>query len=262
MSFNLLNIRRSPKDERDWKASAFLPQGQDLPEYLDLRNDLQPVRDQGTQGSCVAMSASCMKEWQEKKDTKFDGYLSPQFIYNLREDVNSPGMYPRDLMRILTKHGVCPEDDYPYGSTETITDSVFKKASNFRIKGYAQVEDIETLKTALATNGVCIIAVPVYNYGSRIWSKDRGDTDLLGGHAMAVVGYNSEGFLIRNSWGFYWESDGYTIFPYEDWDWGVWEAWTTIDEKSVKELPKRSWWRKIIDAMKYILGESWPSLDY
>ena len=88
------------------------------PKKLDLRKDLQDIRNRGNSGTCVAQSATCMKEWQEKKDVNLSAHLSPQFIYNLRSNKNE-GMYGRDLMRILSKIGVCLELDYNYGKKES-----------------------------------------------------------------------------------------------------------------------------------------------
>ena len=59
-----------------------------LPNIVDYRNELQPVRNQGNQGTCYAQSAACMKEWQEKKDYNLNEYLSPQFFYNNRDYMN------------------------------------------------------------------------------------------------------------------------------------------------------------------------------
>ncbi len=37
------------------------------------------------------------------------------------------------------------------------------------------------------------------------------------GHAVAIVGYTREGFIIQNSWGPSWGHKGFAILPYEDW---------------------------------------------
>ena len=79
----ITNLERSPVDERDWKAEAIY-NNVALPGSLDMRKDLQKIRDQGNQGTCAAQSGACMKEWQEKLDYSFDEYMSPQFIYNNR----------------------------------------------------------------------------------------------------------------------------------------------------------------------------------
>lgn len=43
--------------------------------------------------------------------------------------------------------------------------------------------------------------------------KGRAD----GGHAVAVVGYTRDGFVIQNSWGESWGNGGFALLPYEDW---------------------------------------------
>jgi len=225
-----LNVRESPFDPRDWKAKAIFKEII-LPEIVDYRDHLFPVRDQGNQGSCAAMAGAAMKEWQEVIDYKLNEYMSPQFIYNNREDITEEGMYMRDLMEILKEKGDCIERMFPYGSNGKPSIEVFMNASLFKISNYAAVNTIEEFKTALFLNGPCIIAIPVYNYTERMWFKRESDS-FLGGHALCVVGYNKEGFIIRNSWSEEWGQKGYCIMSYEDF--GLqYEVWTCIDAKSV-----------------------------
>lgn len=229
-----LNAIKSPVDNRDWKYFDFI-KAYNFPEALDYRNLMFNVRDQGSQGSCVAMSGAAMKDYQEIIDSGLAEYMSPQFIYNNREDINEEGMYMRDLMKILSNLGDCRESLWPYGKLAKPDETAYKDAIQFKIKGYAQVNSIEDLKQALYENGPCVFAVPVYNYGNRMWKQRSGDY-FLGGHAMTFVGYNSEGFIVRNSWGSDWNDDGFTIFPYEDWEL-QWEVWSTVDADSNDPTP-------------------------
>jgi len=247
-----LNLEKSPTDNRDYIAESIFPAKGETPDALDLRKDLQPIRDQGSQGTCAAQTSACMKEWQEKKDVDFDEHMSPQFIYNNRENQTDEGMYSRDVMRILHKIGSCPEKEYPYETDAPITESLEEIAKKYTIKGYASVGTIDALKKALIKSGPCYIAVPVYNYGMRMWKPEQGDR-MQGGHAMCIVGYTKKGFIIRNSWSDDWGENGYTIFPYEDW--GLqWEVWTTIDEESPKPLPpvpiRKSFWGWLVSLLK------------
>lgn len=178
-----LNLKPSPIDDRDYLAESIFVESSDLDEECDLRSDLQPVRDQGNFGTCASMTASCMKEWQEKKDVDFNGYMSPQFIYNNRENQDSDGMYSRDVMKILNKIGSVTEEDYPYENNSPISDSLKEKAKKYTIKGYAQIKTIEGLKKALVINGPCYIAFPVFNFGRRFWKPEQGDVNQ-GGHAL------------------------------------------------------------------------------
>jgi len=237
----------SPLDEKDWIAeSIYLMRRKrdgeiDLPKELDLRKDLQPIRSQGGQGTCSAQTASCMKEWQEKKNINLNEYFSPQFIYNLRENYPNSGMYGRNTMQILQKIGCCREIHYPYETDKdknTVSDKAKEYASNYKIKSYAQVKTIDGLKMALYKNGPCYISFPTYNNTTTFWKPENNSQKMNGGHAVTVVGYNKEGFIIRNSWGMKWNNNGYTIYPYTQFG-SHWEIWTTIDDESNKDVPNR-----------------------
>jgi C1A family cysteine protease len=239
-----LNSLQSPQDMRDFQAESIFPSDLSLPETYDPRKELLPIRDQGIQGSCVAESVSCMKEMQEKKNVGFNDYMSPQFIYNNRANKDAPGMYPRDSMSILYKKGIVAEEDYPYGkieSPEQISQDILNKAANYKIIGYAYVNTIQTLKAAIYRNGACAFCVPVYHDGVNMWKPIKQGDFVIGQHAMTVCGWNKEGFIIRNSWGQNWNTDGYTVFPYSDWGMQA-EVWTVIDNDSSKPDPRYSKW--------------------
>jgi hypothetical protein len=231
-----LNVKRSPIDKRDWKAAAIYPRIT-LPKIVDYRPQMQPVRDQGQQGSCLAMAGEGMKEYQERMDVGLNEYMSPQFLYNLREDPSTDGMFGRDLMEILKEKGICTEAMFRYGTMGLPPMEALMNASLYKIANYALVNTIDELKTALYLNGPCVICVPVYNYGPRMWKQMPGDI-FLGGHGMCLAGYNDDLkiFNDRNSWGPDWGDRGYTEFPFEDF--GLqWELWSSIDVKSNPPIP-------------------------
>ena len=234
----VVNITKSPNDSRDILYSNT---NKSIPETVDLRNDLLPVRNQGAQGSCFAFASSCMKEYQEKKDYGFNEYLSPQFFYDNRANKydsienNDEGMYGRNVMKILQKKGICTEKEYPYGKPSTIEkipSEIFLSAKKHTIKSYAKIYEIDSLKNSLFENGPCLITFPVYNYSSELWKKSTPEETLKGGHAMTVVGYTNDSFIIRNSWGNNWGFDGYCYYKFTDWN-THWEIWTTIDNKTI-----------------------------
>ena len=162
----ILNVAKSPNDERDF----IFQKETNFPLTLDLRSDLFPVRDQGTQGSCYAVSSACMKEYQEKKDYGLNELLSPQFFYDNRynlydEDAtNNEGMFGRDVMRILKTIGICTEKEYPYGRSlnrNDIPEELYLSAKKHVIKKYARIFTIYSLKKSLYENGPCLITFPV-----------------------------------------------------------------------------------------------------
>lgn len=230
----ITSLTPSPPDKRDFIYEFIGTYGAELPTTLDMRSELLAVRDQGNNGACVAFTASAIKEVQERRDTGFDEYMSPLFIYEHRENTKTEGMYPRDLMRILTKIGSVPETAMPYNKPARFTTKLRRSAYNYRIKGYASITTIDALKSSLVKHGPALLGIPVYNYGASLWKKGTSDV-FRGGHAVAIVGWNETGFIIRNSWGPTWNGDGHTIFPFTDW--GLqWEVWSTIDADSVSVI--------------------------
>jgi C1A family cysteine protease len=228
---NLCLAKKSPVDARDWVLESILNYKGELPTICDLRPYLQPVRNQGNYGTCAAMTAACIKEYQEKKDINISSYFSPGFIYLNRQDKTSEGMYPRDVMRILSKLGSCEEKFLPYNkfnNKNKITKNCLTNALKYKIKGYSTISTIDGLKKALYLYGPCLIAFPVYNFTMKMWKQNKFDI-LQGGHAMTVVGYNKTSFIIRNSWGTSWGDNGYTYYDFTEFG-AHWEIWTLVDE--------------------------------
>jgi C1A family cysteine protease len=227
-------LQKSPVDPRDFMLEAIYPDAVLLPDIWDLRPEMQSIRDQGNQGTCSAQTAAAMKEWQEKIDVGFNGYMSPQFVYNLRTG-GEEGMTPKDTMEILYKIGIVPESYYPYETRKKIAEKDLKYAEPYRILGYAQINTIDALKKALYANGPCYIAFPVYNSDKmEFWKQESTTQEMQGGHAVTCVGFLKDCFIIRNSWSTAWGDSGYTYFKFADW--GMqWEAWTTLDADSNPE---------------------------
>lgn len=231
-------MRPSPKDDRDYIVERLFVNNRSIighlhPDNLDLRPYLPEPRNQGSRGTCAAFTAACIKEYHERKDVNYKNYMSPNSIYFYRENKDSEGMYARNVMQILQKIGICPENYFPYTKTEpdVIPEMAQLVMKNFTIRHYAQVETIEGAKEAIHRYGPLLICVPVYDNFPTIWKPKNSGDEMKGGHAMAIVGYNSEGFIIRNSWGCKWNGDGHVIFPYSDWG-AQWEIWSSVDEES------------------------------
>lgn len=257
----MYNIVPSPRDDRDWNSEAIFDTSSKLPKVFDMRKKLNPPKNQGYQGTCAAHVAACMKEWQERKDVGFRGEMSAQFVYNNRQNQLTTGMYGRDVMNILRNIGCCTEETYPYETIENSTEiskAVYDEAANYKIKSYARVNTIESLKRALIVNGPCYISFPVYNYSNYMWRQHKGEKKL-GGHAMTVVGYDKKGFLIRNSWGIFWDMDGYCHYPYSDWG-CHYEIWTTIDDASYKPPAKKGIFSKLC-SVSFKSGKKVPKKE-
>ena len=63
------------------------------------------------------------------------------------------------------------------------------------------------------------------------------------GHAFAIVGYTSKGFVVRNSWGPTWGRGGFGILTYSDWRPNAMDAWVVqlgVVTKEHEEVAKAS----------------------
>lgn len=228
---------KSPDDPNDYIFER-LAKGHDgyyvssVPEIYDLRQFVDSARDQRLRGTCAAFTASAIKEIQEKKNGLNSEVMSPEFIYYHRENKPAQGMYGRNVFQILQRIGSVPESTYPYRDDElapTPSFGHYKLAASKKISNFARVTTVPGLKRALLELGPCYMQLPLFSSRPHFW-RAAPDDAAGGGHAVTVVGYNAEGFILMNSWGATWNVDGCVVMPYDDW--GVlWECWVAVDEK-------------------------------
>jgi hypothetical protein len=180
-----------------------------LPEAYNCINNIPDVINQGSLSICVPCSLSAYLNWKIniKNGKKDDNNVFLNEIYESRTN-KGEGMSFKDALKFLRKTGV---------STNNGTQKILM---------YAMIKDIVSLKKALIMNGPCVGALPVYSWDCDFWVKKRGYR-LDGYHAISIVGFNEDGFIIRNSWGKEFCSDGYTLIEYENFK-DLLEVWTII----------------------------------
>lgn len=252
---NIFPIVPSPDDPRDF-VYEHIAQGRTRaltapPKTLDLRQFLNYPRQQGNRGTCASFASACIKEYHERLDVDYRGYMSPDSVYFYRQNKPDAGMFLRDAMAILQTRGIAPENDMPYEPIRepaSVPAVAVQHALNYKIASYAAITTIDGLKEALTLHGPCIIAFPVYDARPCFWKVDK-DPTRKGGHAVAVVGYNDKGFIIRNSWGMTWNGDGCVIYPYSEWG-SHWEVWSAVDEESLHIVPQET----LVDKVKKALS--------
>ena len=181
-----------------------------LPAKYSYRQYLPKILDQGSRPICVPCSVSTYLNWRENlsNGSKSNNGIDYEEIYSSKE-VEAEGMTFKEAFTYLRHHGVS------------------SKKGNLMIKEYAMVRSLLQLKYALLMNGPCFGALPVYSDRPDFWNKYQGDR-LQGYHAIAIVGYDKEGFVIRNSWGTSFGDKGYTKIPYNEFG-KLMEIWTIIN---------------------------------
>lgn len=182
---------------------------QSYPSSYSYQSYLPDVLNQGENPICVPCSISSYLNWNEnlkdgsRKDNKIDYFE----IYGIKTG-DGEGMTFKEAFSYLRHHGV---------ST---------KVGVMKISAYALIRNMYSLKAAIVMNGPCLGALPVYNYTPEFWNKNAGDR-LMGYHAISIVGYDEEGFIIRNSWGTSFGNKGYTKLKYRDVNKLI-EIWTIL----------------------------------
>ena len=182
----------------------------EIPETYTYRNVLPPILNQGNQQICVPCTLSAYLNWKEnlKNGSNIDNKIKIMDIYKNRSNY-SEGMSYKDAFKFLKTKGVKSEN------------------GTLKINSYGKINSSMMLKYALIMNGPCFGALPVYSDNCEFW-RQRHREDLEGYHAIALVGYDENGIIIRNSWGKSFCDNGYTILPYEDFD-KLLEIWTILD---------------------------------
>lgn len=263
-------------DPRDYKyskivATAGAPAGDPGP--IDYRPNLPPVFDQGQRGSCVAASSVwTIKAFQELSQGDYPaGGLSAAFLYSMAKAVDGipdqEGTYPRVIMQVLQKYGVCQEVNFPYRlltdlptpRVPAVPEAAKADAEPYKIKTYAQLcfpgdKDrsslLNTMRQALQREGPFVLALLVCESFQPDFFTGRlplPEGRILGGHLVGIVGDLPDigAFILHNSWGAGWGMDGYALLPYEwlaaryDGGWYVFEAWTATDivvPRAAKEI--------------------------
>lgn len=219
----------SPPDQRDYRLE--LHEDVELPGGVDLREGMPPIWDQGQLGSCVSFGTGAAYAFDLNKQVEPDPDFDPSqlFIYyNGRAlegttDYDS-GLYIRDGIKALANQGAAPQSDWPYDInrfTEKPPQNAFDNGKLREAVEYAGVpQDLHAMKTVLAGGLPIVVGFTVY---SSFWDAGSNgqvplpskDEKVEGGHCMVVVGYGSDKFIMRNSWGTGWGDGGYCYMPFE-----------------------------------------------
>lgn len=178
----------------------------------DLRHLFLPVRDQGPRPTCFAFATSALHEsFLMKKN-----YLSSEYLFlktlERFELVEDDGLTYRQVEETLRIVGQPDENAFPYGSKDltSLVNPVLHKANLHLIK-LSAIDDL------LAQNIAVIVILDLKSsfYNAINFIVDSyPDDESQGCHAVVIVGTGVDDrgqkiYLIRNSWGKFWEDDGH-----------------------------------------------------
>ena len=228
-------------DLRDW---FYQPTLEPLPETLVNCHRVPKMLDQGQEGACTGFALGAVINFLLAHCKRKPG-VSPRMLYELARRYDEwpgddyVGSSARGAMKGWVRHGVCREKNWPdtqHGAghfTAQIAQEglLVPGGTYYRVK-HRQVRD---LHAALNETGILYVTLMVHQGwmqpGPTTVSIDyarngkqarlklpviarEGRAD--GGHAVALVGYTHQGFIVQNSWGTGWGAGGFALLPYED----------------------------------------------
>lgn len=236
-STRILNCIPSRQPERDWRieqaiSANNIKKPKAVPKSVDLRKDWWEIGDQQDTGSCVGWaSVDSVFRWHFVKTHEIDEdeLLSVRFIWMASKETDefmdrpttmleAEGTSLKAALDIARNYGNVRDSLLPFDPivlAQGDPDEFFIIAADLKIKKYLNLgTDQRNWKTWLATQGPILTRIDV----DETWdnaTRTNGDLDtyypdtIRGGHAIALVGYTPDRFIVRNSWGKGWGDRGF-----------------------------------------------------
>ncbi|WP_306205035.1 IPT/TIG domain-containing protein [Actinoplanes sp. RD1] len=197
-----------------------------LPDSVDLRADAPAPGDQGQIGACVAWTVgySIMGYWAKHTGGAGAPY-APLFLYMrnvAKGGAPSAGLVPDYVLANAQSAGIDTQDDYWQGTTnwqDAPSQAQIDNAKNYRVSGWTRLFNganqgagaQAAVMQSLASGNPVALGIPVfrdfmYLRQHSLYTTTTGTN--LGGHMIAVYGYDAQGVYIRNSWGTGWGNGG------------------------------------------------------
>lgn len=212
-------------DVPDHRDLTFAPPAQFAVRVRPLGRDM-PVDDQGDVGSCTGNASTAafrIASGDYKPLSRLMAYYDGRALEGAtRVDA---GASIRDVVKGLSKLGVCDEETWPYvdrNVTRRPTRVAYSEGKAFvsRVERYERVVTLSGLKVAL-TRGLPVVfgfSVPEYFESDAVaksgWVRLPESSDrMVGGHAVVAVGFDSTVATpyvwVRNSYSVDWGLAGH-----------------------------------------------------
>lgn len=235
----ICNLVPSKNTETDWQFGDALGASLTgavaaLPPSVDLRASWWAIGDQEDTGSCVGWAmADGVVRYHMVKAGRLDKdlLLSPRFVWMGSKEtdeftqrpetfIEGAGTSLKAAVEICKKYGAVTMSMLPFHIATKMysgnENAFFAAAAQRRISSYFNLgKNLNEWKSWLATNGPILAGFSVDStYQNATETHGNLDTfmpnTVLGGHAIAIVGYLPNGrFIIRNSWGTSWGDRGF-----------------------------------------------------
>jgi len=238
----ILNVLPSRDTDKDWKFDNAREAGvlralAAIPATKDLRESWWKINDQGSTGSCVGWAAAdSVLRWMFVKSgrVKSSDLLSSRFIWMAAKEtdefitqpttfIEEDGTSLKAALDVARKYGTVLDKVLPFKTGKLYPNpakTFYAMAAQLKISSYFNLgNNLGNWRNWLATQGPILTRLDV----DATWdnaTQNKGNLDIYqpltirGGHAVALVGYTSTAFIVRNSWGKKWGDKG---FAYASW---------------------------------------------
>ena len=230
----ILNVRPDTPDIRDRYYEPALVQ---LEPHIEHRGGR--ILDQGTEGACTGFALTgVINLLNIKRGQAFEA--SPRMLYEMAQKHDEwpgedyEGSSCRGAIRGWKNMGVCGDDEWEFIANQPgeLTIERAMAARQNPLGAYYRLRpNIVDYHAALNEVDAIFVSARVHSG----WFNPKTDGDSLsiiqpdpepaGGHAFAIVGYNAIGFIVQNSWGEKWGTQGFAIWRYADWQANVSDGW-------------------------------------
>lgn len=232
----ILNCKTSRDTEKDWhiasaKGSGLLAAAP-IPASKDLRASWWKIGNQGPTGSCVGWAtADSVLRWHFVKANRISqsDRLSPRYVWMAAKEtdiyisqpttfIESDGTSLKAALDIARKFGVVLDTILPFASGDLYqgeAEIFYALAAQRKIASYFSLgANLTDWRRWIAFNGPILTRLDV----DAAWSNATSTQGQLrrytrpsapAGHAVALVGYASDHFIVRNSWGIGWGDGGF-----------------------------------------------------
>ncbi len=232
----ILNCTPSRNTENDWHPenalSAGILRAAPIPQAKDLREKWWTLNDQHSTGSCVGWAtADSVLRWHLVKAGRLTTkqMLSPRFIWMAAKEtdefntrpttfIESDGTSLKAALDIARRYGCVVDNVLPFASGKLYPHEVadfYATAAQYKITSYINLgRNLAEWRRWIATKGPILTRLDcdntwmnAKNTNGRLDAYDA--MSMQGGHAVAMVGYDQNQFIVRNSWGTNWGHKGF-----------------------------------------------------
>ncbi|AMO25141.1 C1 family peptidase [Ramlibacter solisilvae] len=276
------------------------PSDEDMRRFIPGYLEQGLVLNQGKEGACTGYGLAAVINYllwsRALASGSTEGFrsVSPHMLYDLARFYDEwpgqdyDGSSCRGAMKGWHKHGACEAPLWLqsiYRENKKKPQSTYRPDETWAVEATARPlgvyyridrRSVTDMQTAIRDVGAVFVSASVHGgwdlagngapprklghaHIPRIAYDDA--TEIDGGHAFALVGYNEDGFIVQNSWGPEWGLHGFAVMSYDDWVANGDDAWvSTLGVPQRRNGATRAQASRTRRAASYsmVMGDSQP----